>query len=245
MLLTYSAIAKTIDHALLLPTMTEAELAAGCRLADTYDVASVCIKPYAVPLAVEILKNSAVHVGTVVGFPHGGQSTACKLAETIEAMTLGAVEIDMVINIGAALSGNWKFVESEIAQITEDVHRRGGLIKVIYETCYLNDNQKQTLTQICGKVGVDYIKTSTGFGTGGATLADLRLMKESKPAHVLLKASGGIKDLQTAIEFVEFGCDRLGLSKTAQILDDLCRQLGLPIRDVSRETSTQIGNETY
>ena len=236
MILNYESIAKKIDHALLLPTMTDAEMAAGCEMARRYEVASVCIKPYAIPLAVEALRGSDVKVGTVVGFPHGGQLTTIKVAETIQAIDRGAVEIDMVINIGAAISGNWSLVESEIDQIAAATHDRKMLIKVIFETCYLTDDQKIRLCAICGRVGVDYVKTSTGFGTGGATASDLILMRTHSPAAVKLKASGSIKTLDTAIEFVEIGSERLGLSRTAEILDELRVRLDLPTQNVSRET---------
>ena len=246
MTLTYDLIAQKIDHALLLPTLTEAEMVAGCELARRYDVASVCIKPYAIPLAVKALAGSDVKVGTVIGFPHGGQSTPIKVAETIEAIDRGAVEIDMVINIGAVLSGNWSLIGDEIDRIAAATHDRGALIKVIFETCYLTDDQKIHLCAICGQAGVDYVKTSTGFGTGGATPSDLVLMKSHVPTTVKLKASGGIKTLDDAIEFVNLGSERLGLSRTTEILDELCVRLDLPTRNVSRETlRTGPGSDNY
>ncbi len=236
--LTYEAIARRIDHALLLPTMTPAETLAGCLLAARYEVASVCVKPHAVRLAVEALQGSVVQVGTVVGFPHGGQSTANKVAEAREAIQLGATEIDMVVNLGEVLGGGWRTVEDELRQVTQAVKEHQRMIKVIFETCYLTDQQKIYLCEICGTVGVDYVKTSTGFGTGGATRADLVLMKKHSSTQVKLKASGGIRNLQTAIEFVELGAERLGVSRTTEILDELYQQLNLPNRVVSRETST-------
>ena len=246
MILTYESIAKKIDHALLLPTMTDAEMVAGCDIARVYDVASVCIKPYAIPLAIHALHGSDVKVGTVVGFPHGGNSTTIKVAETIDAIDRGAVEIDMVVNIGAVLSGDWSHVESDIGQVSAASHDRGALIKVIFETCYLTDDQKIRLCEICSRVGVDYVKTSTGFGTGGAIAADLVLMKTRSPERVKLKASGGIKSLDKAIEFAELGSERLGLSRTAEILDELCVRLNLPTRNVSRETKPKSsGSDSY
>lgn len=235
--LTYDLIAGRIDHALLLPTMTPAEVVEGCRLADRYGVASVCIKPFAVPLAVASLRDSAVRVGTVVGFPHGGQSTRVKLAETAEALDEGAVEIDMVVNIGEVRAGAWNRVESEVEQIRQATRDQGAVLKLIFETCYLTDEEKVAVCAIAGRINVDFVKTSTGFGTGGATAADLMLMRQNTPQPVKLKASGGIRDLDTAIRFVELGSERLGLSKTAEILDDLCDRLNLPRRAVSRGTS--------
>lgn len=240
--LTYDAIAGRIDHALLTPTMTTAEMVAGCRLAAAYEVASVCIKPHAVALAARELAGSPVRVGTVIGFPHGGQATRIKVAETIAAVEDGAVEVDMVINIGAARTGEWGLVEDEIGQICRAAHERRALLKVIFETCYLTDAEKAALCQICGRAGVDYVKTSTGFGTGGATRADLILMRRETPAPVKLKASGGIKDLATAIEFAELGSERLGLSRTAEILEELNARLVLAPRGGATGSGGGIGS---
>ena len=247
MSLTYEKIAGRIDHALLLPTMTTAEMLAGCQLARLYEVASVCIKPYAVSLAVEALRGSSVRVGTVVGFPHGGSSPRIKVAEAVEALEAGAVEIDMVVNIGDVKSGHWDRVEQEIREVMVATHNRGGLLKVIFETGYLDEPEKIQLCQICSEVGVDFVKTSTGFGTGGATDEDLALMNLHTSKEVAVKASGGIRDLATAIRFVDRGSKRLGLSKTAEILDELSGRLGITGRDVSRETTTnsEAAQSTY
>ena len=180
-ILTYDAIAKRIDHSLLSPTLGGAELEDGCRLAARYGVASVCIKPYAVAMARRILEGSGVEVGTTLGFPHGGHATAVKVFEARKAMEDGATELDMVINIGHALAGEWDAVASDIAAVTKAAHDGGAIVKVIFENCYLNDDQKIRLCQICGEVGADYVKTSTGYGSGGATLDDLRLMRRSSP----------------------------------------------------------------
>ena len=241
--LTYESIAHRIDHALLAPTLTEAEMLAGCQLAAVYEVASVCIKPYAIDLAVKTLRDSKVKVGTVIGFPHGGQATAIKVAETVEALRSGAAEIDMVVNIGEVISGRWRHVEDEIRQVVAVTREHGALLKVILETCYLTDDQKIKLCEICGETRVGYVKTSTGYGTGGATEANILLMRRSSPDHVKVKASGGIRDLKSAIRFAELGAERLGLSRTAEILDELSEQLGLPRRNVSRGTMT--GSENY
>lgn len=225
MLLTYEYIAKRIDHSLLGPTLTDAELEEGCRLAARYQVASVCIKPYAVKLAAKILEGTGVAVGTTIGFPHGGHATAVKVFESERAIADGATELDMVVNIGQVIGGNWDAVRSDIATVTDVAHKGSAVVKVIFENCYLNDEQKLMLCRICGEVGADYVKTSTGYGTGGATHADLKLMRKAAPPHVKLKAAGGVRDLDAAIAVAELGCDRIGASKTAEILDELKARL--------------------
>jgi deoxyribose-phosphate aldolase len=221
LVLTYEAIARRIDHALLGPTLTDKELEEGCKLAVTYDVASVCIKPYAVSLAARILEDSGVAVGTTIGFPHGGHATAVKVFESHTAMDDGATELDMVINIGQAIGGNWGAVARDIAEVARAAHDRGAVVKVIFENCFLNNEQKVRLCQVCGEVGADYVKTSTGYGTEGATHEELILLRKSSPAHVKLKAAGGIRTLDQAIAVVELGCDRIGTSRTAEILGEL------------------------
>jgi deoxyribose-phosphate aldolase len=223
--LTYASIAKRIDHSLLGPTLTDSELEEGCHLAARYDVASVCIKPYAVKLAAKILSGTSVAVGTTIGFPHGGHASAVKVFESERAMEDGATELDMVINIGQAIAGNWDAVRTEIAAVTEAAHARDAIVKVIFENCYLNDGQKIRVCQICGEVGADYVKTSTGYGTGGATHDDLILMRKHSPPSVKLKAAGGIRTLDAMIAAAELGCDRIGASKTAEILDELKSRL--------------------
>jgi deoxyribose-phosphate aldolase len=225
--LTYDAIAKRIDHSLLGQTLTERELEDGCRLAARYGVASVCIKPFAVSLAAGLLRGSGVQVGTTIGFPHGGHATRTKVFESRQAIDDGAKELDMVINIGQALGGHWDVVAADIAAVTEAAHDGGAIVKVIFENCFLNDDQKVKLCRICGEIGADYVKTSTGYGTGGATHEDLILMRRSAPANVKLKAAGGVRTLDQAIAVAELGCDRIGASKTAEILDELKARLGL------------------
>jgi deoxyribose-phosphate aldolase len=224
--LTYDAIAKRIDHSLLGPTLSGAELEDGCRLAARYGVASVCIKPHAVELAARILAGSGVAVGTTIGFPHGGHSTAAKVFEARQAMADGATELDMVINIGQAIGGEWDAVKSDIEAVTRAAHDGGALVKVIFENCYLNEDHKIRLCHICGEVRADYVKTSTGYGTGGATFEDLRLMRRMSPPHVKLKAAGGVRTLEMMIHCAEIGCDRIGASRTAEILDELKGRLG-------------------
>jgi deoxyribose-phosphate aldolase len=229
-MMTYEDLAGRIDHSLLGPTMTEAELEAGCQLAADYEVASVCIKPFAVPLAAKLLGGTVVRVGTTIGFPHGGHTTAIKVLESRRAVDDGATELDMVINIGQAIGGNWSSVRDDIGAITDLAHSSGAIVKVIFENCYLNDDQKTRLCQICGEVNADFVKTSTGYGTGGATREDILLMRKASPLHVKVKAAGGMRDLDAAIAFAELGCQRLGLSRTADILDALLERLGEPKR---------------
>ncbi|MDG3006877.1 deoxyribose-phosphate aldolase [Paludisphaera mucosa] len=223
--LTYDLIAKRIDHSLLQPTLTEEELESGCGVAAAYGVASVCIKPFAVGLASRLLRGTGVEVGTTIGFPHGGHATSVKVYESKQAIDDGATELDMVVNIGQVLGGDWIAVAADIEAVVEAAHGRDAIVKVIFENCYLNDEQKVRLCRICGEVGADYVKTSTGYGTGGATREDLILMRESSPARVKLKAAGGVRTLDQAIEVVELHCDRFGASKTAEILDDLKARL--------------------
>ena len=227
MTLTYETIAKRIDHSLLSPTLTDEEMAEGCRLAARYQAASVCIKPYAVKLAAEILKGTGVAIGTTIGFPHGGHLTSVKVFEAERAMDDGATELDMVVNVGQVIAGDWDAVRADIGAVTKAAHARGAIVKVIFENCYLDDAQKARLCAICGEVNADYVKTSTGYGTGGATHDDLALMRGSSPSHVKLKAAGGVRDLDSAIAVAELGCDRIGASKTAEILDALRARLGL------------------
>ena len=221
MTLTYATIARRIDHSLLGPIQTDAELEAGCRLAAAYQVASVCIKPYAVSLAARILQGTSVQVGTTIGFPHGGHRTDVKVFEAERAMDDGATELDMVVNIGWVLSGRWDDVQHDIAAVVQAAHARRAIVKVIFENCYLTPPAIARLCQICGEVNADFVKTSTGYGTGGATHEDLILMRKSAPAHVKLKAAGGVRTLDEAIAVAELGCDRIGASRTAQILDEL------------------------
>lgn len=231
MKLTYDYISKRIDHSLLGPTLTDAELEAGCVLAAAYNVASVCIKPAAVALAARNLMGTDVKVGTTVGFPHGGHGTEVKVFEAERAMDEGATELDMVINIGWALGGRWDAVQHDIAAVVSAAHKRSAIVKVIFENCYLSPAEIVRLCRICGDVRADYVKTSTGYGTGGATHEDLKLMRDAAPPHVKLKAAGGVRTLDDAIAVAQLGCDRIGASRTTEILDELKDRLaGRPTR---------------
>lgn len=233
----YAELAGMIDHSLLHPTMTDRELIAGCRLAARYKVASVCIKPYAVKMAGQLLRNSGVAVGTVVGFPHGGSATEIKRRETAQACSDGATEIDMVINIGKALSGDWKYVERDIRAVVREAHRHDAIVKVIFENDYLpNDRIKRKLCRVCEKAGADFIKTSTGYGFvkgpdgrygyQGATEDDLKLMRTTVSTRVQVKAAGGVRDLDALIRCRDLGVARVGATATAEMLDEYKRRTG-------------------
>lgn len=221
----YADIAGMIDHALLAPTLTAGELEAGCRLAREYEVASVCLLPYAVKRADELLSGTAVRASTTVGFPHGGQATGVKAAEAEQALVDGATELDMVVNISKVKSADWDYVRQDIAAVLEPTHGKRMKLKVIFENCYLTEGEKIRLCEICGELGVDWVKTSTGFGAGGATDEDLILMRTHSPESVQVKASGGIRDLDRVLRVRELGCTRCGASGTKGILDELKRRL--------------------
>jgi len=222
---TYDDIAGMIDHSLLQPNLTDEELDAGCRLALEYDVASVCILPHRLKRANDILAGSAVQPSTTVGFPHGGHATAVKVAEAEQALADGATELDMVVNISKVLSGDWSYVEKDISAVLAPTHGGRMKLKVIFENCYLEDAHKIRLSEICGEIGVDWVKTSTGYGTGGATDEDLILMRKHAPAHVQVKAAGGVRTLDQLLRVRELGCTRCGASRTKDILDDLKTRL--------------------
>ena len=215
-------IAKLIDHSLLQPVLTDAELEAGCRLGREYEVAAVCIKPYAVCLAASILAGSGVAVCTVIGFPHGGHRTPVKVFESERAMDDGATELDMVVNIGKVLFGDWGYVRADIAAVVEAAHRRKALVKVIFENCFLKDEHKIELCRICGELRADFVKTSTGYGGGGATIEDLTLMRRYSPSHVQIKAAGGVRTFDQVLAVRQAGATRVGASATRAILDE-CR----------------------
>ena len=224
----YSDIAKMIDHSLLSPALTVSELEAGCLLALHYDVASVCILPYYAARCAKLLAGSTVHTGTTIGFPHGGHTTAVKLAEVRQALHDSAAELDMVINISQARSGNWDYVAREIQILTEATHAQGAKIKVILENAYLDDAAKIRLCEICGNLGVDWVKTSTGYASSGATHADLALMRRHSPPSVQVKAAGGVRTLDTLLEVRALGVTRVGATRTAEMLDQCRQRLGLP-----------------
>ncbi|MEZ6095044.1 MAG: deoxyribose-phosphate aldolase [Pirellulaceae bacterium] len=228
--MTKQPVERLIDHALLHPTMTDDEIRAGCELAKRLNLKSVCVKPYSIPLAVSVLRDSETLVGTVIGFPHGSSPTEIKVAESNWAMDHGATELDMVVNIGKAKQGDWKFVSQDIAAVVNAAHSRNVIVKVIFETDYLTDTAtKQKLCEICEQVGADFVKTSTGFGfvkvaSGdynyvGATEQDIELMRKSCSDKVGVKASGGVRDFEQASRLVELGASRLGTSASEAIVN--------------------------
>jgi deoxyribose-phosphate aldolase len=232
---TYDELAKMIDHSLLHPTMTDRELAAGCRLAKKYRVASVCIKPYAVKAAAKLLKGSGVAVGAVVGFPHGSGTTESKRYETEIACRDGATEIDMVINVGKALSRDWAYVERDIRTVVREAHKHGAIVKVIFENDFMpGDAIKRKLCRISEKAGADFVKTSTGYGFvkdsdgkysyQGATEHDLVLMRQAVSSKVQVKAAGGVRDLDALIHVRDLGTTRCGATATAAMLEEYRRR---------------------
>jgi deoxyribose-phosphate aldolase len=223
---TYQQIAKMIDHSLLNPVLTDEEMESGCQVALKYDVASVCIKPYYLKRCAELLAGSGVVPSTVIGFPHGGHTTAAKLAEAEQALKDGGKELDMVVNIGKVLSADWDFVRRDIRAVVDCTHQGGGRVKVIFENCFLEDMHKIQLCRICGELGADWVKTSTGFGSGGATIEDLKLMREHSPPQVQVKAAGGVRTLDKLLEVRTIGVTRVGATATVGILDECKKRLG-------------------
>jgi deoxyribose-phosphate aldolase len=218
--LTERQIAKTIDHSLLRPELDDAFIEAGCRLAAEYDVASVCVRPVDVARATSLLAGTDVKVGTVIGFPHGSSTTATKVFEATQALDDGASELDMVINIGALKSGRDADVQADIAAVVEVAHARGAIVKVILENAYLNDDEKVRGSRLTEAAGAEFVKTSTGFASGGATHEDLALMRRTVAPHVQVKAAGGVRTLDALIDVMNLGTTRIGATATKTIIDD-------------------------
>jgi deoxyribose-phosphate aldolase len=227
----YSDVAKMIDHSLLNPTFKWDDLEHGIGLALAYDVASVCIMPYALKHCAERLRGSTVRASTTIGFPHGVHTTAIKVAEVRQALADGGEELDMVVNISKVLSNDWSYVEDDIRAVVENTHAAGQKVKVIFENAYLNDGQKIRLCEICDEVGADWVKTSTGYAPSGATDADLILMRKHSPPSVQVKAAGGIRDLDALLRVRAFGVTRCGATRTAGMMDEARRRLALPAID--------------
>jgi deoxyribose-phosphate aldolase len=210
----YQAIAKMIDHSLLNPSLTTRELEDGCALAARYDVASVCIMPFYLARCAQLLAGTTVHASTTIGFPHGGHTTAIKLAEARQALQDGGQELDVVINISKACSGDWQYVRDELSALADTTHAGGAKIKVIFETAYHDD-------------AADWVKTSTGYAPTGATFPDLELMRQHSPASVQVKAAGGIRDLDTLLRVRAIGVSRVGATRTQAMLEECRKRLGL------------------
>jgi deoxyribose-phosphate aldolase len=223
---TYKDLSKMIDHSLLNPTLAAEDLEAGIQLSIDYDVASVCILPYYLKRCAELLKGSDVRASTTIGFPHGGHTTAVKVAEARQALADGGEELDMVVNISKVLSGDWDYVRADIKAVIEPTHEAGQKVKVIFENCYLEDDHKIRLCEICGELGADWVKTSTGYGTGGATMEDLKLMRANSPENVQVKAAGGVRSLDKLLEVRALGVTRVGASRTRDMMDEAKERLG-------------------
>jgi deoxyribose-phosphate aldolase len=237
MLYTSKKLAKMIDHSILHPTMTDQDLIDSCNVAMKYHVASVCVKPYAVKKAHAILRDSDVAVGAVIGFPHGNSSIEVKVFETETAIRDGAAEIDMVINIGKALGGDWKYIETEISEIARITKKHNAILKVIFENDYMPDDEhKIRLCRICSKLKVNYVKTSSGYGFvkgadgkysyRGATEHDIELMRKNSDPEVGIKAAGGIRTLDEMLRMVEKGATRIGATATKTILEEAVKRFG-------------------
>lgn len=211
-------IASLIDHSVLRPTATLDELEAGCLLGRSAGTASVCILPHFVPRAAALLRGSPTRTSTVIAFPHGSQALWAKVREAELAIEQGAAELDAVVNVSLVRSGAWDRVEEEIRTLTRVCHEGGARLKVIFETCYLDRAQKLRLCELSSEAGVDWVKTSTGFGSGGATPEDVRLLREHCPPSVAVKASGGIGSLTDLLDFQRLGANRIGTSRTESIL---------------------------
>ena len=223
----YATYAKMIDHSLLTPTMDQRQLEEGCQLALAYDVASVCILPYYLKRCVTILAGSTVKPSTTIGFPHGGQLTSVKRFEAEQAIADGCQELDMVVNISQVLSQHWDYVTRDIAAVIDVAHAASRQVKVIFENAYLQDAHKIRLCQICSELKADWIKTSTGYGGGGATLEDLQLMLAHAGPGVQVKAAGGVRDWPTLKQVHALGVTRCGASRTQVMLDAARQEMGL------------------
>jgi len=228
--ITLKFLAKMIDHSLLHPTMTDAEIIFGCETAKKYDVATVCVKPYAVEMCKNYLEGTDVRVCSVVTFPHGNSTTKMKVKETEETLALGATEIDMVVNIGKVMGGNWNYVSDEIKQINDTVTSKNGILKVIFENDYLSNEQIVKLCEICSFHSVAFVKTSTGYGFvkqpngmysyKGATDEHLRLMREKSSGSVQIKAAGGVRTLDDLLRVHSLGVTRIGATATIEIMEE-------------------------
>ena len=230
-------LAKMIDHSILQPTHTDEDLVKQCEVARKYDVASVCVKPYAVKAAARILSGSSVKVGCVIGFPHGNSSSTVKIFEAEQACRDGAAEVDMVINIGKALGGDWDYVEEEIKAVADICHKNKAIVKVIFETDFVTGTEdKIKLCEICTRAGVDFVKTSTGYGFvkqpngdynyKGATLADVKLMRKHSGPMVQVKCAGGVRTLDDLLKMKEAGATRSGATATEAILTEAKKRFG-------------------
>jgi len=217
-------IAGMIDHSLLQPFLTDADIRAGCAIAIKYHTASVCCRPTDLPIVTPLLKGTGVRVSTVIGFPHGSNDTRVKVFEAGIAMDQGAVELDMVLNIGKLKSGEADYVKGDIRAVCEAAHSRGAIVKVILENCYLTDDEKRLACGLAEAAGADFVKTSTGYGTSGAVDADLILMRKSVSPNVRIKAAGGVRTLDAALRVRGLGCSRFDATATIAIMEEAMKR---------------------
>jgi deoxyribose-phosphate aldolase len=217
---TLEQVAKTIDHSILKPDFTYSDVEAGAALALKFNTASYCIRPMDVAAAAKALAGSTVNVCTVIGFPHGSATSATKVFETNDAIANGATEIDMVLNVSALLSGDFDYVEKDIRGVVEAAHSKGASVKVIFETAFLNDEQIIKACELTESAGADYVKTSTGFASEGATTHNVALMKKTVGDRLKVKSSGGVRTLDQLIDYMDLGVTRSGCSATAQVLEE-------------------------
>ncbi|OJJ30441.1 hypothetical protein ASPWEDRAFT_46021 [Aspergillus wentii DTO 134E9] len=234
---TLPQLAKMIDHSLLHPTMTDADILAGLKICREAHVATACVKPYLIPLAKKELAGTDVLVCPVIGFPHGNSTTEIKVIEATAAAKAGGAEIDMVVNVGKVLGGDWEYVTDEIRQINEAVTANGAILKVIFENDYLKLEHIARLCEICTQLNVAFVKTSTGYGFvkqadgsynyKGATIKALKLMREKSGSKVQIKAAGGVRTLDDLLHVMSLGVTRIGATATIAILEDAkCRGIG-------------------
>ncbi len=234
----YQDIAKMIDHSLLNPTLTVDDLESGIALAKTFDVASVCIMPYYLRRCTDLLAGTSVMPSTTIAFPHGGHTTAIKQAEAARAIEDGCQELDMVVNVSKVVSDDWDYVRTDIAAVIDVAHAANRKVKVIFENCYLQDRHKIRLCEICSELSADWVKTSTGYGTGGATIEDLQLMRAHAAQDVQVKAAGGVRDMDQVLEVRALGVTRIGASRTASMLNECRQRLGLEVIDATASGAT-------
>ncbi|MBZ5724816.1 MAG: deoxyribose-phosphate aldolase [Acidobacteriia bacterium] len=219
-LATYQDLARMIDHSLVRPELTTAQVVEGLNLARRYGVASVSVRPCDIDLAVRTLEGSGVKPGSVAGFPHGSQNTATKLFEARDLLRRGAREIDMVIAISKLLSREFQHAQTELSQMSELCHKEGAILKVILENAYLTDELKIIACRCAERAEVDFVKTSTGFAPSGYTLADVKLMRKYLPEEIGIKAAGGLHTVDQVLEVYQAGCSRIGSTRTAEFLDE-------------------------
>lgn len=219
-------VALMIDHSLLNPVLTDKDLIEGIELAKEFSVISICIKPYFVKQAAKLLDGTGIRNTTVIGFPHGSHTTEVKSYEALRAIRDGAQELDMVVNIGKVLSGDWEYVREDIGTVLGNCREQGALLKVIFENCFLESDHIKKLCEICSELRVDFVKTSTGFGTGGAEDADLKIMRQYTDPDIQIKAAGKVRTLDRLLEVRALGVTRVGATRTRGIMQEAMKRFG-------------------